>query len=171
MVHIIQVPIDEAPEWAEPDRSFVVESEIELFFVGDQVSYNVIPVEPYTKTYGQQQHIGTGVELFVAYFQNQVAGEIRLSRSWNGYAYIDNFIVGRDFRRLGIAKALLRKAFAWSQSNNLPGIALETQNNNLPACRLYESCGFQLGGFDSNLYRGLNPDTREVALFWYWHRT
>ena len=49
----------------------------------------------------------------------------------------------------------------------LPGIMLETQNNNVAACRFYESCGFHLGGFDRELYRGITPDTDETALFWY----
>jgi len=49
----------------------------------------------------------------------------------------------------------------------LAWIRAETQNNNLPACKLYESCGFHLGGFDRDLYRGLDGGTSEVALFWY----
>jgi ribosomal protein S18 acetylase RimI-like enzyme len=44
---------------------------------------------------------------------------------------------------------------------------LETQNNNLPACRFYEHCGFTLSGFDRNLYKGINKDTEEIALYWY----
>lgn len=46
-------------------------------------------------------------------------------------------------------------------------VMLETQNINVVACRLYESCGFVLGGFDACLYRGVMPGTREIALFWY----
>ena len=49
----------------------------------------------------------------------------------------------------------------------LPGIMLETQNNNLGACRLYERCGYVLGGIDHLRYRGIDPRTQEVALFWY----
>lgn len=45
---------------------------------------------------------------------------------------------------------------------------LETQNTNLPACHLYERCGFVLGGFDRLLYRALEPASVEVAVFWYW---
>jgi RimJ/RimL family protein N-acetyltransferase len=35
------------------------------------------------------------------------------------------------------------------------------------ACRLYESCGFQLAGFDRCLYQGRHPGTAEIALYWY----
>ena len=44
---------------------------------------------------------------------------------------------------------------------------LETQDNNVPACRLYERCGFQLRGFDTHLYKGHDPATGEIALYWY----
>jgi ribosomal protein S18 acetylase RimI-like enzyme len=44
---------------------------------------------------------------------------------------------------------------------------LETQNNNVRACYFYESCGFRIGGFDNLLYRGLDPDTDEVAIYFY----
>ena len=45
---------------------------------------------------------------------------------------------------------------------------VETQNNNVAACKLYERCGFRLSGFDQDLYRGQDPETTEIALFWYW---
>jgi RimJ/RimL family protein N-acetyltransferase len=44
---------------------------------------------------------------------------------------------------------------------------LETQDNNVPACRLYARCGFQLRGFDTHLYKGDDPSTDEIALYWY----
>jgi len=47
---------------------------------------------------------------------------------------------------------------------------LETQHNNVAACRLYARHGFRLGGVDLDLYRGLpHPGRHEIALFWYWH--
>ena len=44
---------------------------------------------------------------------------------------------------------------------------LETQDDNVPACTLYASCGFVLSGFDRDVYKAINPNTREAALFWY----
>lgn len=34
-------------------------------------------------------------------------------------------------------------------------------------CRLYASCGFILGGFETCLYRGIMPGVHEIALFWH----
>ncbi|MCY1188690.1 hypothetical protein D3C81_1499100 [compost metagenome] len=55
----------------------------------------------------------------------------------------------------------------WARKKQLPGVMLETQNNNLGACRLYQDYGFELGGIDRLRYRGIDPETAEVALFWY----
>ena len=44
---------------------------------------------------------------------------------------------------------------------------LETQNINVAACLFYARCGFVLGGYDRFLYRGLTPETDEIALYWY----
>jgi ribosomal protein S18 acetylase RimI-like enzyme len=49
----------------------------------------------------------------------------------------------------------------------LPGIMLETQNNNIGACKFYERCGFQLGEFDKFLYKGLEEEMTETAMYWY----
>ena len=71
------------------------------------------------------------------------------------------------FRRRGIDRRLIQQAAAWARDRGLPGVMLETQNINVAACRLYERCGFVLGGFDACLCRGVMPGTWEIALFWY----
>ena len=44
----------------------------------------------------------------------------------------------------------------------------ETQDNNVPACKFYESYGFKLGGFDKYLYKGIDKTNNEIAIFWYY---
>jgi ribosomal protein S18 acetylase RimI-like enzyme len=72
-----------------------------------------------------------------------------------------------EYRGEGIGRALIECAIAWAKEKGLPGIMLETQDNNVPACRLYARCGFTLRGFDTHLYKALDPDTDEIALYWY----
>lgn len=43
---------------------------------------------------------------------------------------------------------------------------VETQINNVPACKLCAMCGFTLEGFDARLYKDTPGVEREVALFW-----
>jgi len=80
---------------------------------------------------------------------------------------VDELAVAAGARRHGVAKSLLDVVKFWSLKKNLPGIMLETQNNNIGACRLYERCGYQVGGIDHLRYRGIDPQTSEVAIFWY----
>ncbi|PVZ13580.1 MULTISPECIES: GNAT family N-acetyltransferase [unclassified Pseudomonas] len=108
-----------------------------------------------------------GSEVFVAWLGERQVGHCVISRNWNNLAYIDELAVDAPARRQGVAGALLQAAKQWAHERSLPGVMLEAQNDNLPACRLYERAGFVLGGLDTLRYRGLDPQAREIALFWY----
>ena len=130
-------------------------------------------ITPYRKCYGidpdefASYRGGTGSDIFMAYLDNQPVGHVVVSTHWNGFAHVDELAVIAGARRHGVARSLLEVVRFWSHKKNLPGIMLETQNNNLGACRLYERCGYQVGGIDDLRYRGIDPQTREVAIFWY----
>ena len=49
----------------------------------------------------------------------------------------------------------------------LHGVSLETQDDNLAACRLYLKYGFQLGGIDRRVYDTSELYRRETALYFY----
>ncbi|MGE7954990.1 GNAT family N-acetyltransferase [Pseudomonas sp. NPDC089530] len=131
------------------------------------------PVTPYRKCYGidpeefASYRDAADSAVFMAYLDDQPVGHIVVSTNWNGYAHIDELAVHAPARRHGVARALLDVAQFWSRKKQLPGIMLETQNNNLGACRLYERCGYVVGGVDHLRYRGIDPTTAEVAIFWY----
>ncbi|OOG39419.1 GNAT family N-acetyltransferase [Rhodanobacter sp. C05] len=167
MNRIAELPIGQATEWSARDRTFTVECELKLHLVNGALSYEPVAVAPYEKTYPSWQRLSAEGVSFAVYLGDRVVAEIAVSKGWNGYAHIENLIVAQESRRQGVARALVERAVAWAESQLLPGIMLETQSNNVSACKLYESCGFQLRGFDSGLYRGLNPHSEEVALFWY----
>jgi GNAT superfamily N-acetyltransferase len=142
--------------------------------IGRPVSqWPVTPIVPYRKCYGIDPEEFSSFrdapdsEIFMAYLDDQPVGHLVISTNWNGYAHIDELAVHAPARRHGVAKALLDVAQFWSRKKKLPGIMLETQNNNLGACRLYERCGYVLGGVDHLRYRGIDRHTAEVALFWY----
>jgi ribosomal protein S18 acetylase RimI-like enzyme len=155
------------------DGAFTVDAKLLLHAENGVPSYTIVCVPPYTKQYPRNEidlesylaQLDKGI--FFAYAGGQLAGQIILFKNWNGYAYIDDIAVDARFRRQGIGRALIQQAIAWAKARRLPGIMLETQNINVPACLFYQRCGFVLGGFDRYLYRGLDPDTEEIAMYWY----
>ena len=155
------------------DSSFQVDSRLNLFAENGLIRYNVIETPPYTKRFPIEKLDYTDYldnphkTAYLALVDGQLAGQIILRKYWNNYAYVDDIAVDVHFRRQGIGRALIAQAVEWTKTAGLPGIMLEAQNNNLAACRFYERCGFQLAGFDRLLYRGIMPDTDEIALYWY----
>ena len=67
-------------------------------------------------------------------------------------------------RRQGIGSGLLQAAEFWAVNRACRWLKVETQNINVPACRLYAGQGFTLGQVDRFAYPDL-PD--EVQLIWY----
>ncbi|RPI32206.1 MAG: GNAT family N-acetyltransferase [Chloroflexota bacterium] len=136
--------------------------------------YTVEEIPPYEKRYPRDPvDYHTYVHhpdraIFLAYAGDQVAGMIILRKNWNNYAYIEYVTVDSHFRGQGAGVLLMERGKEWAREKGLPGIMLETQNNNTRACRLYERCGFVLGGFDRYLYKAVMPGTTEIALYWYY---
>lgn len=155
------------------DFSFEVTAELAGRFEDGSGGLIVPVVPPYGKSYGfdadrladclgRPDHA-----LFVSEVDGCPSGYVAVSRGWNNYAIIDDIAVDAGRRQNGAGRLLMDAAVGWAVTAGLAGVHLETQSNNLPACRFYERYGFVLGGHDRFLYEALHPGTREVALFWY----
>jgi len=161
-------------EYLNPfDEAFIVDSKLCLRAESGEITYTVVSVPSYEKRYPTDQ-VDYAVYLrhpdkavFFAEMDGQIVGRIILRKNWNQYGCIEDLVVDAKYRKRGVGRRLITQAVEWAKAKNLPGILLETQNNNVGACRLYERCGFRLGGFDNYLYRGTNRETDEIALFWY----
>ena len=103
--------------------------------------------------------------VFFAYSGSECIGQIILKRDWNRDAFIEDICVAESARRQGVGTALIQRAIQWAKDSDLKGLALETQDNNLLACRFYAKCGFAIGAVNTMLYR--NFDNEELAVFWY----
>ncbi|RNB86462.1 GNAT family N-acetyltransferase [Brevibacillus panacihumi] len=161
------------------DDSFTVDSTIVLSLSGRQIRYTVKECPRYTKRYSDEQFEEASDEdyseyidnpnqiVYLACAENQVVGRIVLKRNWNKYAYVEDIAVDKKYRRHGVGRKLIEQAKRWAINGGMPGIMLETQSNNVSACKFYESCGFVIGGFDLHLYQGIHKHSDEIAIFWY----
>ncbi len=142
------------------DDEFDIVSKLVLRLEDGRLSYTTVSIPPKTKRYPPDDFdYATYVDnpektVFLAYVDGQVVGQIILRRNWNRFAWVEDIGVDRKFRRRGIGRALLSHGEMWAKQEGLAGVMCETQDNNVGACRLYESCGFVLRGFDTGLYGG-----------------
>ena len=173
-LRIVPLDAEHTGEINSTDGTFAVSSHLVLKTENNSISYEVEQVtEAYTKSYldydiDYTPYIeGKDHAAYLAYFGQDLAGHIVIRKNWNRFCYIEDIRVEAKYRGMGVGKKLMDTAIAWAKQGDMPGMMVETQDNNIPAVRFYERCGFQLGGFDRNLYKGVNPKSIEVALFWY----
>lgn len=171
-MRVRKASIEDLTALGDSDFSFRVTHELASPFEGDWLT-RALAVEPYSKTYGfdrteLEPYISANDKaLFVVLGDGMPTGYVLLSCAWNNLASIDDLAVDTRWRGTGAAACLVRQAESWAKQKGLPGIRLETQTNNVTACRFYTRQGFVLGGYDQHLYKGLLPGTRETALFFY----
>ena len=169
-ITIREIDKDTLQDANQCNGDFTVDSKLILHVEDGVIHYSVVRVQPYVKQYGFEQDdysdfiSNSESTVYFAYVDGLLAGQIVLKRNWNNYAWINDFVVDVEFRRHGIGCALMQQAVVWAKDKQLPGIMLETQDVNVPACRFYEKFGLTLRGFDTHLYTGSSPDTNEIAL-------
>lgn len=96
---------------------------------------------------------------FVAVTEDGIAGYMGMHIVCES-AFVDNIAVFPNYRRRGVAKALLDNAFTVAQASGVDFLSLEVRPSNIPACTLYSSLGFEVMGERPNYYH----DPTENAL-------
>ena len=161
----------ESPQTKSFLRKSPVNSRLALGMENENLAYTIVPVEPYERDYAAEDvdygFDEGGATIFFAEVDGNLAGRIKMMKWWNQFGYVEDLVVNPEYRGLGIGRKLLERGIQWAREKGYPGVMLETQDNNVPACMLYQSCGFVLGGFDRNVYKAINPNTKETALYWY----
>ena len=76
--------------------------------------------------------------------------------------YITNVAVLPEYRRKGIASAVLRKMIEESLAEGVTDITLEVRVSNVPAIALYKSFGFEEAGIRPKYYQ----DNEDALIMW-----
>jgi ribosomal protein S18 acetylase RimI-like enzyme len=90
--------------------------------------------------------------------------------TWNDTLTLVDIRVRAEGRGRGIGTALVDALKSEARRQTVRGIGLETQINNEPAIRFYQSRGFVISGFNDHLYSNRDLDAQDVALFMFWER-
>lgn len=171
MVKIVALNAQNLADWDKANTPFDLTGEIQpslengqwrieetLFAQAKQTKF---PAEQPDESYLTDPH----KQLYFAYLDGAVVGQIRMYQNWNKFCYIENLAIKNGYRHNGIGHQLFSAAETWAHDQHLLGLQLEAQNDNLNACRFYQKQGMQLGGVDTLFYYG-NPNIN-VALQWY----
>src|SRR5687768_9426868 len=162
-IHICQMDSQSLHQVDQFNRKFMVNSKLVLQMEAGRLTYSISPVPPYEKEISvDAEDYTTFIDnpqkaIFFVDIQGTPAGQIKVIPWWNKFAYIEDLVVDPEFRGMGVGRALVISAIDWAKHHHYPGITLEAQDNNVSACHLYARCGFELRGFDTHLYKGLNP--------------
>ena len=97
---------------------------------------------------------------YLALADGEAAGYIGV-QIFSGEGYVTNVAVLPEFRRRGIAKALINKAL----ENEMEFLTLEVRESNAPAINLYNSLGFEKAGERPHFYRA--PDESAILMTKY----
>lgn len=79
--------------------------------------------------------------------------------------YIDNVCTAPEFRRQGVARALIGEMIRRAGELGLSFLTLEARASNAPAIALYEKCGFKNMGLRPGYYERPPEDAVIMTLF------
>lgn len=145
------VPIYDGKKWTYKEILFTEKS---------QKTYEDENIDPRDYTDNSKQ------AMFLAVCGGVCIGTVRISTGWREQGYIEDLTVDAAYRRKGVGKKLMDSAVDWCREQKLNRIILETQDNNLYACRFYVKYGFELCGIDTKKYV-LTEYENETALYFY----
>jgi ribosomal protein S18 acetylase RimI-like enzyme len=89
-----------------------------------------------------------------------------LPQEWNSTAFIWNLMLDQEVRGKGLGRDLFERGANWARRMGYRALVLETQTNNVPACRFYARMGCRLDGVRSTYYTNTDVERGEVAIFW-----
>lgn len=164
------------PGFVSP-TTLVVEKDGDGLAVGWRLAERPLP-KPYDKgdeydfDQAERRHIlsrlrkGDGLHLVVE-AEGALAGVLDVApEEWNNTAWIWNLMLDTSVRGQGLGRELFRRTVTWARRQGFRAVVLETQTNNVPACKFYAQMGCQIEGIREAYYSNDDMARGEVAIFW-----
>nr|WP_276575994.1 GNAT family N-acetyltransferase [Oceanirhabdus seepicola] len=108
--------------------------------------------------YDNDKPIGGATLVYDTEGVNMLSGRKDLTVLWD-------LRIDPEYKSMGIGSKLFSHIIDWAKERNCRQIKIETQNNNVPACKFYAKQGAMLGELNEYGYYG--EDDNEVMLIWY----
>lgn len=115
---------------------------------------------PWTEQGVRESIENENTRLYLAFADGKVAGYMGV-QIFSGEGYVTNVATLPEFRRQGVAKALIERVL----QNEMDFLTLEVRAGNAPAIKLYEKLGFERVGERPHFYR--NPDENALLMTKY----
>ena len=115
----------------------------ELFIEMQRSVYDACDAKGYEEGYLDKFFSGREDRIYAAECENEVIAylSVEVYRE-EGYIYLDDLSVGKNFRNRGIGTRLMRLAEEYAKSLRIPAIVLHVESSNENAHRLYKRLGF-----------------------------
>ena len=93
--------------------------------------------------------------------------KVNMLQGRDDLAFLWDIRVHPDYKRQGIGSRLLNRSVEWAREQGCKQLKIETQNNNVQACRFYAARGCHLGAIDRYGYANDQRVAHETMLCWY----
>lgn len=182
---IRDMTLDDVPRLVEINPTFTSETTLRVERTGGgfTVGWRLVEVElpmPFDKrsSYdfdeieranitGRLLRENTLMEVAVDVATGRLVGVLDVAEEdWRNVSFIWNIMMDVGARGQGIGQRFIAHTIGWARQRRNRAVMLETQTNNVPACKFYARMGFQLVGINDAFYTNNDYGRDEIALFW-----
>ena len=154
-----------------PNQPFPLRGRMAVTYTGDRWEHReeLLPEEQITEmVFPNENYVYSEMKdsLFLGAYDGEICIGVAIINPAFNRLYISDLKVGRSWRRKGVGRQLIQRAMELAQERNCAGLYVIAQDNNLDACLFYLSCGFEIGGLDTVVYRGTSQEGKSDIYFY-----